>query len=264
MLFFGIINKQRNEVCAMLILPMKVKGIIVNLQISFKTVKKEENVLLQEHNPNFLGNFEINRIHYFGSDMSKEEQERMEKTLKLHPEILTDFVRRCLETKQDKVIVYSQNYKEKDFCTKYYAPHPPKRGNLALDKLYGKLLNDLRLNTEDKKYHSFLSFEKIGLKEEFMQEKEGIVREGVDVLEYLETLQFTTIDDWHDRTVQNQIQMRPKKFLAIYQEMARQNSKTYIKMNRLHQQIYATQPSWPKLTEQQKIYIKAIDTRKAA
>ncbi len=247
----------------MVILPMKIKGIILNLQISFQKIEKEENTLFAENNPNDQGEIQVNKINYFGKEISEIERARMEKTLKYHPEILTEFIRRNIQTEKDSIIVRSQVYKEKDFCTKYTVPQPPKKGNIALDKLYGKLLNDLRLNTKDRQHHTFLSFEKIGLKEKFMQEKEGIIREGIDVLEYFNQLRFDTIDDSLDQTVQKEIAIRPKNFSIYYQNMAQQNSKTYIKICRLHQQVYATQPSWPKLTEQQKVYIKATDSRKA-
>lgn len=255
----------------MLILPMKIKGVTANLQVSFKQVGTEKDFLLSHSNPLYLGEFQVNKEVYFGEGISHESRKKMEKYLKLHPELLTDFVRKSLNTKSDPIWVYSRNYKEKDFCTRYRVPLPPKRGNVALDKIYGKLLNDLRLNVEEKTYDSFLSFQGIGLNDDFAKDRERAVREGVEVLDYFQQLDFQVINDWGNKIVNHALSIRPKKFLEIYQEMANQNTKMYMKIYRFHQQVYDTNLSWPKFTEAQKVYIKTMSskntgtgTRKAA
>ena len=241
----------------MLILPMAVKGMVVQLQVSFKDLKPQENFLLSGNSKRYLGEFQVNRFKYFTEDVDFEKRKAMEKYLKMHPELLTEFLRQNMHTQDDKIYVMSQNYQEKDFCTRYQVPKPPKRGNVALDKLYGKLLNDLRLNVDEKEDDSFLSFQSLGLKEALSKDNQNIVNDGVDVLEYLEQLNFDTLDETNNARIEKAIKARPKKFQNYYREMAIENKNIYKQIFKLHQEVYDTTPVWPKFTEQQKIYIKS-------
>lgn len=247
----------------MVILPMDIKGMIVHLQVSQKNILKKENYLLSYSETNYMGEFEVNRTAYFGTDISKEQRAAMEQYLKIHPEVLTEFIRKNIQFDNNYIYVLSRNYKQRDFCTRYQVPIPPKQGNKTIDKLYGKLLNDLRLDTNNHPEDTFLSFRAIGLTELLSNSQEMIVHEGIDVLEYFEQLNFDTLNESSDLRIQKSIQKRPKKFAKIYQEIAENNTKIYKQIYKLHHQVYATKPSWPKFTEQQKVYIKRfIDQRK--
>ena len=208
----------------MLILPMAVKGMVVHLQVSFKNVAAQKNFLIALNDEHYMGEFQVNRFQYFTTDITPSERKAMEKNLKIHPEILTEFLRQYMHTTQDKIYVTSRNYQEKDFCTRYQVPAPPKRGNIVLDKLYGKLLNDLRLNTNRYLDDSFLSFKSIGLQEKLSSDNASFIRDGVDVLEYFQQLNFDTLDESNHARIESAILARPKKFQKYYKERAVEKS----------------------------------------
>ncbi len=243
----------------MLILPLSIHSETVHLNVTFDKAKLnvEENYLLSMNKVNYMGDFQVNHERFFGPDLIAREREVLEKQLKLYPERLTDFVRNYMQNLNDSIFVISRNYQEKDFCTKYRVPSPPKKGNISLDKIYGKILNDLRLNVRTKKEDSILSFEEIQLDKMLQQEPKKALQDGVDFLEYFQELQFDTLDKDEEKRVQEEMKKRPKKFVETYQKTASKNSEIYEQIKKLYECIYEIKPDWPNLDEKQKVYIKS-------
>ncbi len=266
----------------MVVLPMKIEGISLCMELKLKDVHRKKEVLKNEE-------FKLNPsdLAVGGVYLSSIEDHEFYNS---HETSLTRMIRKNTKYYNIKnIYVTTKSYPEKDFYD-VYKISIPKENNEIVDYVFGKLVNDIRLHSPLQQKGVQLSLTKLGIDQLFSEEiiKDIIELKGqsktkeeflkllyelgygtqIDILNFFNSsIQFHIIDNtlmsssYLDNTISifESIHGKEEKALSSFKKISQENGKCYLELAKLNQLIYDEPLKWPILSQdQQKILQKRV------
>lgn len=252
---------------------------IYNVEVRLKTaVKVKENTELK--------GFDESDIIVNGSSFKKS----IFSSQKSDGSVVVNFIRNknYRSSKKDFLITTRHN-SDSDLYDLYSVELPPKKVNLCLDNLYGKVITDLQKEIPDIKRGRYLSLNGIGLDEYITEERMAKLihikqmAKNDEEFEYLalannlgdlkSTLDFINLFDFKviDESIILESQVtdlmklfnntytRESRNLNSYYNLAKSNKESYRKLSKLSKILYGKPASLIHKEEKGKIFVKTSD-----